>query len=130
MRLGYTELDISMLARIDEVDGMSVNRRISVIPLNFRVFCATLCLFLIAGCHGGAKKYVLEGSVMRKNPSNQQISISHGDIPGFMPAMTMDYKVRDLGAFREVEPGDRQPMSRFAKPFRKGKESCLLLGKC
>jgi len=95
------------LARIDEVDCMSLNRRISVIPPDFRVFCATLCLFLIAGCHGGAKQYVLEGSVMRKNPSNQQISISHGDIPGFMPAMTMDYKVRDLGAFREVEPGDR-----------------------
>jgi len=96
-----------MLARTDEVDCMSLNRRISVIPPNCRVFCATLCLLLIAGCHGEAKKYVLEGSVMRKNPSNQQISISHGDIPGFMPAMTMDYKVRDLGAFREVEPGDR-----------------------
>ena len=32
--------------------------------------------------------------------------MKHEDIPGFMPAMTMPYKVKDPGAVQDVQPGD------------------------
>jgi len=78
MRLGYTGSDISMLVRTDEVDCMSLKRRISVIPPDFRVFCATLCLFLIAS----------------------------KSIPGYMEAMTMSYQVADSISMGDLKEGD------------------------
>ena len=36
----------------------------------------------------------------------QMIMLKHGDIPGFMPAMTMDYKVADAKQMAELKPGD------------------------
>jgi protein SCO1/2 len=63
---------------------------------------------LLAGCqsHENEKKYLLEGFVVSKDASKHSITISHGDIAGFMPAMTMSYEVRDSAAFKEIERGD------------------------
>ncbi|HXJ42461.1 MAG TPA: copper-binding protein [Bryobacteraceae bacterium] len=34
------------------------------------------------------------------------VAIRHGDIPGFMPAMTMDYPIDDRSMLRRLSPGD------------------------
>ena len=43
---------------------------------------------------------------MAKDEAAGELTVKHDDIPGFMPAMTMPYKVKDRDALREVEPGD------------------------
>ncbi|HTS59545.1 MAG TPA: copper-binding protein, partial [Terriglobales bacterium] len=58
-------------------------------------------------CHPGAKRYHMRGQVMDKNVATNEITIDHEDIPGFMAAMTMPYKVKDPAVVQEVEPGDK-----------------------
>ena len=62
---------------------------------------------LTAACQHGWKRYPLRGQVTDKNVATNQITVDHEDIPGFMPAMTMPYKVEDPAAIEEVEPGDK-----------------------
>lgn len=63
-------------------------------------------ILLTSGCQSATKHYDLKGQVLDKNPATNQITVKHGDIPGFMPAMTMSYPVKDQNGFRQVEPGD------------------------
>ena len=42
----------------------------------------------------------------RKNTATNEITVNHEDIPGFMSAMTMPYRVKDPSVVQEVEPGD------------------------
>jgi protein SCO1/2 len=62
---------------------------------------------LAMACHPGGKTYQLRGQVMDKNVTTNEITVKHEDIPGFMPAMTMPYKVKDSAVVQEVEPGDK-----------------------
>lgn len=73
------------------------------------IVISSLCSLFVTSCqtHSDTKRYVLEGSVLRKNPASQEITIHHGDIPGFMPAMTMDYKIQNLADYRQIETGDK-----------------------
>ena len=66
---------------------------------------AVLCL-MAAACQSGARQFTLHGKVMAKDEATGELTVKHGDIPGFMPAMTMPYKVKDRDAFQEAEPGD------------------------
>src|SRR5581483_9184275 len=52
------------------------------------------------------KKYPLRGLVLEKNVSTSEITVKHEDIPGFMLAMTMPYKVKDAAVIAELQPGD------------------------
>jgi protein SCO1 len=61
---------------------------------------------LLSGCQSKTKHYELRGQVLDKDPATNQITVKHGDIPGFMPAMTMSYSVKDQNGFQPVEPGD------------------------
>jgi protein SCO1/2 len=72
-------------------------------------FLALLAFYFIGGCQitGNLKEYHLEGLVLSKDMRNQQITVSHGEIAGLMPAMTMDYKLRDSGALKDLERGDK-----------------------
>ena len=81
------------------------------------LFFSFLCLLLLTSCQArkDVKKYVLEGSILRKNPASQQITVHHHDIPGFMPAMTMDFRIEDSAAYREVQPGDKIKADLFVK---------------
>jgi protein SCO1/2 len=66
-----------------------------------------ITLFMIAaGCQPKTKEYSLRGQVLAKNEAANELTVKHEDIPGFMPAMTMPYKVKDPGAVHEVQPGD------------------------
>jgi protein SCO1/2 len=68
---------------------------------------------LLAGCKGTpeeaikAKHFPVSGEVMAKNASGQEITLRHGDIPGFMAAMTMNYSLPNPAVLEELQPGDR-----------------------
>jgi protein SCO1/2 len=53
-----------------------------------------------------AREYDVEGQVLAIDPGRQEITIKHGDIRGFMPGMTMPFKVRDRRLLDCCEPGD------------------------
>src|SRR5687767_4698661 len=53
-----------------------------------------------------AREYQLTGQIISVDPERQEVLVSHEDIPGFMAAMTMPYKVRDAGVLYGAEPGD------------------------
>ncbi|MGA7754694.1 MAG: copper-binding protein, partial [Candidatus Sulfotelmatobacter sp.] len=65
-------------------------------------------LFLAAsvGC-ASTKKYPLQGEIVSKNVATNEITVKHGDIPGFMPAMAMPYHVQDPAVVQELQPGDK-----------------------
>jgi len=44
--------------------------------------------------------------VLGITPDRTEINLKHGDIPGFMPAMTMAYRVKDANQLAGIAPGD------------------------
>jgi protein SCO1/2 len=46
------------------------------------------------------------GVVVEVNPSDKKVTIKHGDIPGYMQAMTMPFDVKDTNELNGLEPGD------------------------
>ncbi|MBZ5696909.1 MAG: SCO family protein [Acidobacteriia bacterium] len=66
----------------------------------------TFVSLLLASCHNSRTTYVLKGRVISKQPATQQLIIDSDDIPGFMPAMTMPYAVKDPYGFERVQPAD------------------------
>ena len=67
-----------------------------------------LCLCVIAvACRGSSdRSYQLKGQVLSVDQARQELTVKHDDIPGFMPAMTMAYKVRDASALQPRLPGE------------------------
>jgi protein SCO1/2 len=53
-----------------------------------------------------AKEYQLKGQILDVKPETREVLVRHEDIPGFMPAMTMPYKVEDPAVLAGKEPGD------------------------
>lgn len=69
------------------------------------VFITFFFLFL-ASCRNSRTTYAFKGQVISKQPGSQQLTVEGDDIPGFMPAMTMTYAVKDRGGFERVQPLD------------------------
>ena len=65
-------------------------------------------LVLIAACARTppAKEYQLHGQILDIKPGTNEVLVKHGDIPGFMPAMTMPYTVGDAKLLAGKQPGD------------------------
>ena len=72
---------------------------------------------LIAGCSKAApepaatqsstaKRYAISGQVLVVNAPQQTLSIKHGDIVGYMPAMTMTFQVARADLMKGREPGE------------------------
>src|SRR6476660_925612 len=53
-----------------------------------------------------AKEYQLKGQILDVKPETNEVLVKHGNIPGFMPAMTMPYKVEDPNLLADKQPGD------------------------
>jgi protein SCO1/2 len=53
-----------------------------------------------------AKEYQLQGQILDIKPDTREVLVRHGDIPGFMPAMTMPYTVGDAKILADKQPGD------------------------
>ncbi|HEV2522559.1 MAG TPA: copper-binding protein [Candidatus Acidoferrales bacterium] len=73
---------------------------------------------VIAGCSApkpaqspqaeqGPRRYRLAGRVVSVNTATQQVVIDHGDIPGFMSAMTMGYPVKNPDQLMPLAPEDQ-----------------------
>ncbi len=56
------------------------------------------------GCGSKNKRFALTG-VIQEVPSNLELVVAHEDIPGFMPAMTMPFRLAEPRA--DLLPGDR-----------------------
>jgi protein SCO1 len=61
-----------------------------------------------AGCTPAAEAptYQLTGQILAVKPETNEVLVRHDDIPGFMPAMTMPYVVKDPALLKERVPGD------------------------
>jgi len=53
-----------------------------------------------------AREYELQGQILAVRPERSEVVIKHGDIKGFMPGMTMPFKVKDGALLQGKEPGD------------------------
>jgi len=73
-------------------------------------------LLALAGCKpaaslpptqdAGAKTYPARGIVQTIAPDRRHAGIKHDAIPGYMPAMTMDFSARDANTLAGISPGD------------------------
>ncbi len=61
-----------------------------------------------AGCRPApaVPTYTLTGQILVVKPDTNEVLVKHDDIPGFMPAMTMPYVVKDPALIRERAAGD------------------------
>ena len=55
----------------------------------------------------GPKRYQLAGRVVSVDAAKQQLVVDHGDIPGFMMAMTMPYSVKSSDQLTSISPEDQ-----------------------
>ncbi|MEO6213953.1 MAG: SCO family protein [Vicinamibacterales bacterium] len=65
-----------------------------------------LSLLILVGACSGDRRYPIEGQVLAIDPARQEITLKHGDIKGFMPGMTMPFKVTDQASIGATSPGD------------------------
>jgi len=70
-----------------------------------RVLLALLLATSIAGC-ARHDRYQLQGQIVAVDPARQELTIKHDDIKGFMPAMTMPYKVKRASMMSGKSVGD------------------------
>lgn len=73
---------------------------------------ATVCLLAFPALSqqkgkDAKKSYVLTGKVEGVNEGGKTMTVNHADIPGYMSAMTMPYKVDQTDAFKKVKVGDQ-----------------------
>src|SRR5207253_3303261 len=66
---------------------------------------------LATSCHlskpSNAKRYDLKGKVVAVEKADSTVTIAHEDIAGYMPAMTMPFKIKDNASLEILAPGDQ-----------------------
>ncbi len=73
-----------------------------------RALAAAALVFALAACGLEREQtYEVTGFVQSVDVPNKQVTISHEEISGFMPAMTMNFDVADAGLLEGVAPGAR-----------------------
>lgn len=53
----------------------------------------------------GAKRYNLKGKVVSVDRAAKKATVDHGDIPGYMPPMTMEFPIRADWVWDDLTPG-------------------------
>jgi protein SCO1/2 len=73
-----------------------------------RFWGTILALVVAAACSRAPepKHYELKGQVLGVKQDDREVLIKHEDIQGFMPGMTMPFKVRDPTLLEGLAPGD------------------------
>ncbi len=75
-------------------------------------------LFLALSCLGQTKKsYTFHGKVEAVKESSQSLTINGESVPGWMEAMTMDYKVDDPSVLKKVKVGDQITATVYAGDY-------------
>ena len=77
--------------------------------LVFLTLTSTLVLGVSCGPRRSAneKRYPLKGKVVEVDKADRTATITHEDIPGFMPGMTMPFKVKNDADLEMLKPGDQ-----------------------
>jgi protein SCO1/2 len=71
-------------------------------------------LVFLCGC---ARRYPVEGLVLRADPAARTLLVSHREVKGYMPAMAMSFPVARGEELRGLRPGSRVTFElRVAKP--------------
>ena len=70
-----------------------------------RTVAVVFAVAAASGCTRG-RQYELRGQVLAVDDARQEVTIKHEDIDGFMPAMTMPFKVNDRKLLDGMAPGD------------------------
>ena len=65
-----------------------------------------------------AKRYNLKGKVVSVDRAAKKATIDHGDIPGYMPPMTMEFPVRADWVWDDLTPGPRSGPSWWSTMLR------------
>jgi Cu/Ag efflux protein CusF len=74
----------------------------------FIVFVLGMLLITCVGCQTApVKHYAIQAEVLSVDVPKKMLTLKHGDIPGLMPAMTMDYLVADEKQIVALKPGDK-----------------------
>ncbi len=75
------------------------------------LFFALSLIILGSGCKprrsANEKRYDLKGKVVAVNKSERTATIAHEDIKGYMPAMTMPFKIKNDADLEMLKPGDQ-----------------------
>jgi Cu/Ag efflux protein CusF len=71
-----------------------------------------LATLLLAGCSQKPApkppvEYQMRGEVIKVDPSAQLATIKGEEIQGWMPAMTMEYPIKDKQAFQNLKVGEQ-----------------------
>jgi protein SCO1 len=70
---------------------------------------ALILTLLLQACSSpppAPRQYELHGQILAIRPEQNEVLIKHGDIKGFMPGMTMPFKVRNASLLEGRVPGD------------------------
>ena len=63
-------------------------------------------ILLASQCGGTAKRFSLAGRIISVDKSKSTIIVSHGDIPGYMPAMIMPFELKDASQVGNLSSDD------------------------
>jgi protein SCO1/2 len=66
----------------------------------------TAAIFIVAWACAGPREYELRGQIIALDTERREVTIKHEDIRGFMPGMTMPFKVKDARLMDGRIPGD------------------------
>ena len=76
-------------------------------------------LFLAVACFGqqSKKSYTFHGKVEGIKEATQSLTVNGESVPGWMEAMTMDYKVDDPSILKKVKVGDQISATVYAGDY-------------
>jgi len=74
-----------------------------------QLLAAGIFICVVAGCKAKpeGKHYTIQAEVIAVELPQRLIIVKHGDIPGFMPAMTMSYSLAVPKEAKSLAPGDK-----------------------
>jgi protein SCO1 len=73
------------------------------------LFTLVMAIAVLAGagaCKPRTREFKLHGQIVQSDAVKNVVVVKHNDIPGFMPGMTMPYKVKDRSGMLALAPGD------------------------
>jgi protein SCO1/2 len=77
-----------------------------IIPLVLSVLALVLCIGVACRRSGSEKRYDFKGKVIVVEPDKHLVTVSHEDIKGYMPAMTMPFTVKSESDLQILAPDD------------------------
>lgn len=87
-------------------EAFTPSRRHATVTVMRLVFTLLVGFLVAAAACSRARTFELRGQVLAIDRDRKEITIKHGDIRGFMPGMTMAFKVKDGRLAEGVVPGE------------------------